>query len=667
MISSLFLAAATISWSVMHPTELDPAYMQRVADKAAEYGGVDSFEVCGRCGFPWGGLNALVDYAPYPKTAAAVDKELIALTRRRMNEIVAIAHKAGKPVYYWHREGYMPKEMTKDLPGLLDEDGEYDLLGRPYLDYVRWKVSSAFDEVPGLDGVVLTLTEADFSVIHNSNPKRYPAAKVVDTITRIFLEEHEKRGKTFIFRSFGSVAQDYEDLIAGAALAAKDHRFEIETKVTAYDFDPFLPENPFLRKTPGCTLGAECDGLGEYLGAGYLPAEQVPVIRRYVNEANAKGTDRFTIRVDRVGNTLFDSAQEVNLYAYMRFIRDPSATPEQVMDEWAARRWPKCREEMKKLSRMGFDVVARTQFVKRNVSFHQNPTAPNFKYIKACGIFGVYRDGFDLHMERDMWGVLSDQPSPGRAVIRSEKAEAVRMADEGLAIIESLKDRLDPAEYARHRRAWRNATKATRSVKAFTDCACAYFDDMERGDAEARSLRAAIAVAEKTIVPEMKNQNVDRATFNMTRCIPLGDDLDRVYFFPYLWLSREFLNEYKAEFAARAKLLARADVIDFVIPGGIFDDARTYRSAMHASYQSIDTGVPLRFVGNSIFPNGTIAVEFKDAADARVEVDADPAYAKDFVVTVSEATADGMRRVTVSKKGREFPAIRSIALVRSKK
>ena len=667
MISSLFLAAATISWSVMHPTELDPAYMQRVADKAAEYGGVDSFEVCGRCGFPWGGLNALVDYAPYPQTAAAVDKELIALTRRRMNEIVAIAHKAGKPVYYWHREGYMPKEMTKDLPGLLDEDGEYDLLGRPYLDYVRWKVSAAFDEVPGLDGVVLTLTEADFSVIHNSNPKRYPAAKVVDTITRIFLEEHEKRGKTFIFRSFGSVAQDYEDLIAGAALAAKDHRFEIETKVTAYDFDPFLPENPFLRKTPGCTLGAECDGLGEYLGAGYLPAAQVPVIRRYVNEANAKGTDRFTIRIDRVGNTLFDSAQEVNLYAYMRFIRDPSATPEQVMDEWAARRWPKCREEMKKLSRMGFDVVARTQFVKRNVSFHQNPTAPNFKYIKACGIFGVYRDGFDLHMERDMWGVLSDQPSPGRAVIRSEKAEAVRMADEGLAIIESLKDRLDPAEYARHRRAWRNATKATRSVKAFTDCACAYFDDMERGDAEARSLRAAIAVAEKTIVPEMKNQNVDRATFNMTRCIPLGDDLDRVYFFPYLWLSREFLNEYKAEFAARAKLLARADVIDFVIPGGIFDDARTYRSAMHASYQSIDTGVPLRFVGNSIFPNGTIAVEFKDAADARVEVDADPAYAKDFVVTVSEATADGMRRVTVSKKGREFPAIRSIALVRSKK
>lgn len=665
MTHTLLLAAATISWSVMHPTELDPAFMQRVVDKAAEYGGVDSFEVCGRCGFAWGGINALVDYAPYPKTAAAVDKELIALTRKRMNEIVAIAHKAGKPVYYWHREGYMPKEMTKDVPGLLDENGEYDLLGKPYLDYVRWKVSAAFDAVPGLDGIVLTLTEADFSVIHNSNPKRYPSDKVVDTINRIFLEEHEKRGKTFIFRSFGSVAKDYEDLLAGAALTAKDYKFEVETKVTAYDFDPFLPKNPFLRKIPGGTLGSECDCLGEYLGAGYLPAEQTEVIRRYVDESNERAADRFTIRIDRVGNSIFDSAQEVNLYAYMRFIRDPKATPEMIMDEWASRRWPKCREEMKKLSRMGFETTTRTQFIKQNVSFHQNPTAPNFKYIKACGIMGLFRDGFDLHMEKDMWGILSDRRTPGRDAIREEKAEAVRLADEGLKLLESLKDRLDPAEFARHRRAWYNATKATRAVKAFTDCTCAYFDDMDRGDEQATTLRAAIAAAEKTILPEMKNPDIDRNSFNMTRCTAMGDDLDRIYFFPYLWLSRELLNEYNAEFRARAKLLARADVIDFVIPGGIYDDVRTHRSSMHASYQTIENKVPVRFVGNPIFPNGTVSVEFKDIPGTRVEVEIDPAYAKEFSLT--ESVSDGIRRVTVSKNGSSYPAVRSISLIKAKK
>ena len=38
-----------ITWSVMHPTAIDVGYMRRVAAKAQEYGGVDSFEVCGRC------------------------------------------------------------------------------------------------------------------------------------------------------------------------------------------------------------------------------------------------------------------------------------------------------------------------------------------------------------------------------------------------------------------------------------------------------------------------------------------------------------------------------------------------------------------------------------------------------------------------------------------
>ena len=387
------------------------------------------------------------------------------------------------------------------------------------------------------------------------------------------------------------------------------------------------------------------------------------MIRRYVNEANAQDTDRFTIRIDRVGNTIFDSAQEVNLYAYMRFIRDRNATPEDVMNEWASRRWPKCREEMKKLSRMGFEVTVGTHFVNHNVSFHQNPTAPNFKYIKSCGIMSLYRDGYDLHMAKDMWGILSSENAPGRGFIRKEKANAVRLADEGLQLLESIKDRLDPAEYSRHRRAWLNATKATRAVKAFTDCACAYFDDMDRGDKGAKSLRAAIADAEKTILPEMANPNIDRSTFNMTRCVAMGDDLDRIYFFPYLWLSREFLNEYNAEFKARAKLLARADVIDFVIPGGIYDDVRTHRSSMHASYQTIESGVPARFVGNPIFPNGTITVEFKDIPGTRVEVDADPAYTTEY--TVAESVSGGIRSVTISKKGLKYPAIRSIALVKA--
>lgn len=650
-----------ITWSIMHPIVVEPSYMQRVADKAVEYGNVDSFEICGECNQPHGGLNGLLAYEPYPKTAAAVDRSAVETCRRNLRETVEIAHRVGKPVYFWHREGFMPKTMHDDVPGLLDEDGEYDLLGKPYLDYVRWKVREAFRQVPSLDGVVLTLTEADFSVIHNSRPDRYPPAKVVETITRIFLEEHKRLGKRMIFRSFGSIKSDYEDLIAGANACADDFDFEIETKITPFDFSPFLPANPYLKKTSRCTIGAECDCLGEYLGAGYLPAAQVDAVARYVGYGRAANVNRYTIRIDRVGNSIFDSAQEVNLYAYMRFIRDSSATAEKVLDEWAAKRWPRCADEMKALAKKSFDLVEAAQFIDHNVCFHQNPPTPSFKLIKFSGILGVFRDGMDLHMTEPMWGMMSAQKTPGRAAIRAEKSLAEKLAAEGLAKIESLRGRLDPEEYARQHRAWSIAAKVVPAMRSFWECVVAYFDDMEANDPAAPRLAAAIDVAEKTIMPRMKSTKIDLSEFNLNACRARGEDLDKVYFATFLWLSRELMNEYRAEYAARAKLRERKDVIDFVIPGGIYDDVRVSR-VMHSSYQTIDGGVPVRFVGNAAFPNGTIAVEFKDVPGACVEIDADPKYAIDF--SVAEKTENGVRTVTISKKGISYPGIRSISLVK---
>lgn len=654
-------ARPEVTWSVMHPVVVEPEYMRRVVEKATEYGGVDSFEICGECNQPHGGLNGLLAYEPYPKTAAAVDISAVETYRRKLRETVDVAHGAGKRVYFWHREGFMPKTMHEDVTGLLDEDGEYDLLGKPYLDYVRWKVREAFRQVPELDGVVLTLTEADFSVIHNSRPDRYPPAKVVETITRIFLDEHRRLGKRFVFRSFGSIESDYRDLIEGANACAPDNDFEIETKITPFDFSPFLPANPYLKKTSRCTIGAECDCLGEYLGAGYLPAVQVDAIARYVGYGRASDVDRYTIRIDRVGNSIFDSAQEVNLYAYMRFIRDPKATVEGVLGEWAAKHWPKCAEEMTELAKKSFDLVEATQFIDHNVCFHQNPPTPSFKFIKFSGILGTFRDGMDLHMTEPMWGMMSSQKTPGRAAIRVEKARAEKLAAEGLARIESLKERLDPEEYARQHRAWSIAAKAIPAMRSFWDCVAAYFDDMDANAPAAPRLAAAIDAAEKTIMPRMKSTKIDLSEFNLNACRARGEDLDKVCFVTFLWLSRELMNEYRAEYAARAKLLSRPDVIDFVVPGGIYDDVRV-RRVMHSSYQTIDGGVPVRFVGNAAFPNGTIAVEFSDVADAKVEVDADPKYAKGFAVV--ERSANGVRSVTIAKKGASYPGIRSIALVK---
>ncbi|MBR2720832.1 MAG: hypothetical protein IKB74_05790, partial [Lentisphaeria bacterium] len=394
-----------ITWSLMHPTPLDVDYMKLVVKKAAEYR-VDSFEICADCHTNLGGMDGLADYAPYPHTCASVDQAGIASNIVKLREILSIAHSINKPVYYWHREAMVPDGLLEDLPHLLDENGEFDLLGSAYEELLRYKISASFEALPELDGLVLTLTEATYSVIHSTNPVKYPPRKVVEHIVRIFAGELARRNKRFILRSFGSVAQDYEDILSGAADAAKDFSFEIETKITPYDFDPFLPVNPFLRKLPGATLGAECDCLGEFLGAGILPAENIENIVMYVRNGAAADVDRYTIRLDRIGNRVFD-CYEINLYAYARAIDDENITAEDIRREYLEKTVPVAwREPFAELGRAGLELVKKNNFIDGNVIFHQFPSAKTLKMLKAGFIFALFKEGVSLANGKEVWSIL---------------------------------------------------------------------------------------------------------------------------------------------------------------------------------------------------------------------------------------------------------------------
>ena len=648
-----------ISWSIMHPTAIDVDYMRRVVEKAREYGGVDSFEVCGDCHGGASGINGLSLLARYPHAHAHVDAAAVEKNRREMNAICDLAHAAGKPLYYWHREIYIPKGLMEDIPALMDADGEFDLLGEAYRDWLRYKLDETFRHCPGLDGIVLTLTEADFSVIHNSNPKRYPPQKVVESLVDLFAAEHEKRGKRFILRSFGSNSQDYRDIIGGAVAAARRHGFEIETKVTEADFVPWLPKNPFLKKNPPLTLGAECDALGEYLGAGYLPAAQVARIREYVASAREEDVDRYTIRIDRVGNCIFDTAHEINLYAYMRFIADPSATVDGVVQEYAAKHFGSAAAEMAPVIKGELEMIRNIHYVASNLVFHSFPLKPDFKTVKAGGIFSLYRENSSLEAAKDIWSILSWMNTPSHTQILAEKEKGLALAEAGLAKIEALKERLPSAEYKLQHRAFANAVKAAKAFRAYTACCVAYFEDMAARCDQPMRLAAASAAAVKTIDALMDNpqvQFISRGHFTV-----VGENLDLVYMAGLKFYSTELLREYALERAMRAKLESRADVVDFVVPGGIYDDNRTIRT-MHGAYSQTKADRVVRYAGNPVFPNGTIAVKFADVPGAKIEVTLDPDGAQDY--TLKESVVQGKRMVTIGKKGANYPGILSIALVR---
>ena len=623
-----------ITWSLMHPTPLDPAYVKKLVDIAEKSNyHVDSFEICGQCHTPYGGLDGLVNYREFPAAFASWNQAEVAENQKKLNEILSISHAAGKAVYLWHREVMLPPGMLDDMPSLLDADGEFDLTGKAFADLIRYKLDKTFENVPELDGLVLTLTEADYSAIHNSNTEKYPPVEVVSFIISIFASELEKRGKRFIMRSFGSIAEDYETILAGAEALEGRHKFEIETKITPYDFVPFLPKNPFLRKSTGFTLSAECEVVGEFMGQGNMPFEHVHNLVRYVREGQEAGVDRFIIRVDRRGNCIFD-LYEINYYAYARALEDENITAGEIRNEWYEKHYPADkRDALIELDKLGWEMVCKTYYIDGHVLFHGNYS---MKYIKAAFIFGLFAEGKrTLVNGRGIWSILSDRQSPGRCAIFEEKNQAVILADKGLALLKSLD--LPPDDF-RHR-LWENAPVVTRAVREMILCFISYFDDME-GEKEAYPhLKAQVASAMREFdrLAGHKVELIKREVINGLehRTKELNRTIEELVIEPLATICQELLQEFPAEFAAKKKLYG---CVDAIVTGGITDDWRIYRY-MHASHSVLHNGKPSRWAGNRVFPNGFMEMELKRG--------------KELVINGAQELTD---KFTLTCDGRKFTA-----------
>lgn len=598
-----------LSWSLMHPTALDAEYMKRVVQEAdASPVKVDSFEICAECHGLLGGLDGLCFYDRYP--ALQRDNSAVAANIAKMREILRLAHESGRPVYYWHREVTVPDGLVKLVPALLDDKGEFNLLGDAFEELLRYKFQQAFENVPELDGIVLTLTEADYSAIHNSAPELYPPEKVVAKVAGIFADELHKRGKRFILRSFGSIAKDYEDILAGAALLDRQGvRFEVETKITPYDFDPFLPENPFLHHTGNLSLGAECDSLGEFLGAGYLPAENTANIVRWVRGAQMKKVDRFAIRCDRVGNNVF-TQYPLNLYAYMRAISEQDISAGQIEQDYFSRYPAEIRDQLLRLSHMGIETVLKTNYVRGNLIFHQFPPKPSFKYLKAGGFFACFKEHVPLKALDGIWSILFQQTTGSHHELAAEKEAAVKMANEGIAIVNALMGKIPDAEYVRLNKLWHNLLCAAECLQAFCACVIAYFEDMAVLSADHPNLTAAMDTAEQVFL----RYDASGETLKVQGGFVNGQERDAfilrnniadIYPRPLRGMLQLLSEEYGAELAARRKYCAWDDLY---VAGAITDEWRSERT-MHGCHATLQDGQLCRIVGNQVFPNGTLGFE----------------------------------------------------------
>ncbi len=677
-----------ISWSLMHPTRPDAAYMRRVITEASRYH-VDSFEICGEAHSSTGGMDGAIFFRDYPEATRHVDRDAIQKTIDNLREVTELAHQSKRPVYYWHREVMVPQPVVESIDGLLDEDGEFNLFGAAYHDLLRAKLREFFDNVPEMDGIVLTVTESNYSVIHNSNPDRYPPAKVIKEMITTLAGELKRLNRRFILRSFGSIAQDYEDILEGARLAGSDFDFEIETKITPYDFSPFLPLNPYLKKTGSFALSAEYDSIGEFLGAGYLPAAHPERVLECVNHATLVGVDRHVIRIDRIGHPTFSSGQAIHLMAFDRAIRFPGTTPDIVWKEWAAHYWPTCSAQIIALMQRSIEMVRRTHFIDGHVIFHAFPIDPSLKWIKACGILSAFKPRVDLSAHQGMWGILP-RISPERAAILEEKESAVRIADEGLAELRGLQSQLSSQEFERLESLWKNATSVTRVIRDWCRCICAYLDDMENLRADhptlSQTVRDILPDFERIIGASLPLDTKSGAT--AAQKTPAneygdydhgGDCIEDAYARPIWKIILSLFAEYRAEIEERLRWNSLPGLCDAIICGSITDDHRVQRY-MHASHAMLIDGRPARAAGNRVFPNGFIQCDlscpaapggvlivqgaFSKSRGLRLIVNGetrDVEYTADGTYTC--ALPEGRKAVTVriQKTGAEYPWIHGLA------
>ena len=138
--NAFLLLAVTISWSVFHPVWPDVDYFKRIIAKADACGGVDSFEACGRCGNPNGGLNGFLLYEPYPSAAKDVDRAWVAKNVETMNEVVE-RHAA-------HFQDHLPDDT------LMLIDNHHTLHGRTtYEDEARHLIRIRISDVPNAERI----------------------------------------------------------------------------------------------------------------------------------------------------------------------------------------------------------------------------------------------------------------------------------------------------------------------------------------------------------------------------------------------------------------------------------------------------------------------------------------------------------------------------------
>lgn len=274
---------------------------------------------------------------------------------------IELAHELDLEVDMWtHELSGLPRDRFRDDEGRV-------VLSDELWQWLDAKYEKLFKLVPGLDGLVLTFAETDHKVytdrVISDLPKPMRIAKLIEVLAEVCA----RHGKTLLVRTFvyqpNEIGFLHTALTAIAKTEAKTHNIMVMTKCVPHDWTPYYPFNPLLGDVAGLPQVVEIDLGQEFTGQSQILHCEVDYIKYVLDYCRAKGVIGAVARVERFGNHVLGTPNEVNLHAFGRLLADRDVSADALWQEWTVERYgEKAAVHVIRALRRTFEVTNLTFF-----------------------------------------------------------------------------------------------------------------------------------------------------------------------------------------------------------------------------------------------------------------------------------------------------------------
>lgn len=365
---------------------------------------------------------------------------------RRLKDDAKRVRDAGYELQVWyHCLRDRPKEAFEWYPELKDADGE------ALYRYLRESLEDMFEFFPEISGLTVTSLHETTSLLHFGG--KTSQADRMYRLYSMLAETCAAAGRRLILRDFIVRKDEFDDFIKVIDRLPND--VIIQTKDVLADWSAHeKPINPYLFRylRQPKKLVVEFELANNYTGEIDLPWSDPEQIWRHIRTLGELGGYGAVGRVLNASNivpqTIFDSPNEVNVWAFSRTLLDPGRMLTQSADAW----W----HDYDHMDLSIWTDWAKLRFGDQAASevIHVLAQTPQMvaMTLNMCGAFfmllGHGHEGRSKVLDNWVSAVISAVERCGAAHARSEKAEAARIVADGLKRIKKLQGVMPAEGYA---------------------------------------------------------------------------------------------------------------------------------------------------------------------------------------------------------------------------